>query len=117
MLEKEFVVEDKHSATQVGSGGLEVLSTPSMISYMEAVAKELIEPDLTTGQTTVGIEVNVQHLKGTPLGKTVKVTATLTEQKKTILFYDVKAYQENELIGAGEHKRAIVEANEFMENL
>jgi len=117
MLEKEFMVEKKHSATKVGSGGLDVLSTPSMIAFMESAAKEVIEKDLENGKTTVGIELNVQHLKATAIGKTIRVKATLTDQKKTILFYEIEAYEGDALIGKGEHRRAIVDAEVFMKNL
>lgn len=116
MLEKEFIVEERHSATNVGSGGLAVLSTPSMIAWMESVAKEVIEKDLEEGKTTVGIEVDIQHLKATAIGKAIRVKATLIDQKKTILFYEVEAYEGENLIGKGEHKRAIVDIEKFMEN-
>lgn len=117
MLEKEFLVEDRHSASQMGSGDLEVLSTPSMIAFMENVAKELAEEKLEPGETTVGIDLNVQHIKATALGKNVRIEATVTDLKKTILFYDIEAYEEENLIGKATHKRAIVNASKFMENL
>lgn len=117
MIEKEFIVEQKHSAVNVGSGGLDVLSTPSMIAFMESVAKEVVEKDLENGKTTVGIELNIQHLKATAIGEIMRVRATLTDQKKTILFYEVEAYEGDALIGKGQHRRAIVDAEEFMGNL
>lgn len=117
MAEKEFTVEEKHSAAAVGSGGLAVLSTPAMIAFMENVAKEAAESDLAAGETTVGIELNIQHLKATALGKRVRVRANLIEQKKSILLYEVEAYENGTLIGKGRHKRAIVEAEAFMANL
>lgn len=117
MLEKEFIVETKHAASQMGSGDLEVLSTPSMIAFMENVAKELAEEKLKLGETTVGIDLNVKHLKATAIGKKVRIQANLTEQNKSILFYEIEAYEEEYLIGKGTHKRAIVDASQFMENL
>lgn len=117
MLEKGFKVTEEYSAAAVGSGGLEVLSTPSMIAFMENVAQELAESRLKEGETTVGIELNVQHIKATAIGKTVRVVARLVEQKKAILYYEVEAYEAGSLIGKGRHKRAIVDAKAFMENV
>lgn len=117
MIEKQFSVEEKHSAAEMGSGDLAVLSTPSLIAFMENVAKEEAQSKITNEETTVGIELNMQHLKATALGKTVKVTAKLVEQKKTILTYEVQAHKEGTLIGKGIHKRAIVNAKRFMGNL
>lgn len=117
MREKTFLVEEQHSANQMGSGDLAVLSTPSLIAFMENTAKEESKSALSTQETTVGIEITIQHLKATAIGQTVRVEATRTEQKKTILFYEVKAYEGDTLIGQGSHKRAIVHAERFMEKL
>ena len=117
MLKKVFLVEDKHSAKQVGSGDLDVLSTPSMIAFMENVAKKLAESKLQAGETTVGIDLNVKHIKATAIGREVRVEANLIEHHKTTLNYEIFAYEKDNLIGKGTHKRAIVNANQFMENL
>lgn len=117
MLKKEFLVEDKHSAKQMGSGDLDVLSTPSMIAFMENVVKEAALEKLDSAQTTVGIDLNVQHIKATAIGKKIRVEADLTEQNKSILSYEIAAYEDEHLIGKGTHKRAIVNSGQFMENL
>lgn len=117
MIEKEFTVQEKHSAAVMGSGDLAVLSTPSLIAFMENVAKKEAQAQIANEETTVGIELNMQHLKATAIGKTVKVTAGLVEQKKTILTYEVQAFEDETLIGKGIHKRAIVNAKRFMGNL
>lgn len=117
MLEKEFFVEKKHSAAIVGSGELDVLSTPAMIGFMENVTKELAQNDLKASQTTVGIEVNIQHLKATAIGQTIRVIVTLVKQTKSVLFYDVEAFEGDNLIGQGQHNRAIVDKDKFMEDL
>lgn len=117
MLEKEFLVEVKHTAVEMGSGDIEVFSTPSMIAFMEHVAKEAVVGQLAEGETTVGIELNVQHVKATAIGKMVRVTAELINQKKSILFFELVAYEGETMIGKGTHKRAIVDAKKFMAKL
>lgn len=117
MLEKEFFVKKKHSAATVGSGELDVLSTPALIAFMENVAKELAQNDLKDNQTTVGIEVNIHHLKATAIGQTVRVIATLVKQTNAVLFCDVEAFEGDNLIGQGQHNRAIVDVDKFMKDL
>ncbi len=56
-------------------------------------------------------------MKATAIGKTIRVQAEVIEQKKTILTYKIEAYEEENLIGKGIHKRAVVQADKFMENL
>lgn len=116
-MEKEFTVQPKHSANEMGSGDLEVLSTPSLIAFMENTAKEEALPLLNREETTVGIEVKIQHIKATAIGKNVRITSALTKQNKAILFFEVAAYEGDELIGKGTHKRAIVQKDQFLKNL
>lgn len=114
---KIFTVQSQHSASEMGSGDLNVLSTPSLIAFMENVAKEEAAHLLEAGETTVGIELNIKHIKATAIGKTIRVEATLTQQDHSILIFEVVAYEENKRIGTGTHKRAIVETEKFMEQL
>lgn len=117
MFEKVYVVEGKHAAGEMGSGDLEVLATPALIAFMENAAKEEVLGQLADGETTVGIELSVQHLKATAIGQTVRVQSRLVEQKKSILFYELETYEGETLIGKGTHKRAIVDAQKFMDSL
>lgn len=117
MFRKEFIVEKEHSAREMGSGDLDVLSTPSLIAFMEFVAKEAVSEQLKETETTVGIEMTMQHVKATAIGQSVTAVAKLMEQKKTILKYEVEAYEGEILIGIGQHTRAIVDRATFMARL
>ncbi|AZP03342.1 thioesterase family protein [Jeotgalibaca ciconiae] len=116
-LTQEFQIKKKDTAAAMGSGGLEVLSTPSMIAFMENTAYELFTPLSSSGETTVGIEINVKHLSPSAVGKRVEVRAKLVEQKKSILFFHIEAYDDEKLIGTADHKRAVVTIETFMKNI
>ena len=110
----ETVVVHENTAAAVGSGALEVFSTPSMISLMEKAALEAVAPFLEPGQTTVGIRLEVSHLAATPLGRSVTAAAELVSVEKRILKFKVSASSGDELIGEGMHTRCIVDAERFM---
>ena len=75
----ETMVDQSNVASSVGSGLLEVFSTPSMIALMEKAAKDSIAPYLEEGQGSVGIRLEVDHLAATPLGQRVWAETELTE--------------------------------------
>ena len=58
----EATVDKANVASSVGSGLLDVFSTPSMIALMEKACKESVASYLEEGQGTVGIRLEVDHL-------------------------------------------------------
>ena len=83
----EFLVEEKYLATFLGSGSVEVLSTPSMILFMVNVSRIMIDEILPDSHTTVGTQVCIKHLSACPKGSKVLAKSSVKEQngKKIIL--------------------------------
>lgn len=101
------------TAKALGSGGLDVLSTPKLIALMENAALLSVRPYLEEGSDTVGTLLNVKHLAATPVGMTVRAEAELIEIDRHRLVFSVKAWDEVELVGEGTHERFIVDMEKF----
>ena len=107
----------QESAASLGSGGLEVFSTPSLVALFEITAKRGVDALLPEGHSTVGIEIAVKHQKATRIGKKVRCTATVTvvEGKKIALAGEM--WDEDGKIGEGTHTRYVVNDAEFLKRL
>ena len=113
-LKRTMTVGNEHLASRVGSGGLDVFATPSMIAFMEGTALQVAQEFLPETSSTVGTLVNVKHVKASPLGATITCEATITEVDGRRLVYDVKAFDDHGLIGEGTHERFVVDCAKFM---
>lgn len=102
------------TAAVYGSGLLDVLSTPAMIALMEQTAMKAVEAYLNEGEGTVGTEVNIKHLRATPVGMSVTCTATLSQVNGRRLLFHVEASDEKGKIGEGFHERFIIDSDKFM---
>ena len=109
------LVEREDTAKEVGSGSLLVYATPCMVALMEGAACEAIADALSDSQTTVGIELNIQHISATPVGLEVRAEAEVTAVEGKVITFCVKAFDEAGEIGRGTHKRAIVNTQKFLE--
>ena len=109
------VVEREDTAGEVGSGSLLVYATPCMIALMEGAACEAIAAALSEDKTSVGIALNISHISATPVGMEVRAEAEITEVDGNVITYQVTAYDEKGKIGEGTHKRAIVNAQRFLD--
>lgn len=109
----ETVVTDKNTAASYGSGSVDVFATPAMVALMENAARHAVGPALPEGSTTVGTAVDITHTKATPMGRTVRATATLTAVDGRKLTFRVEAHDDEGLIGAGTHVRAVVDMERF----
>ena len=110
----ETIVDRSNVASSVGSGLLDVFSTPNMIALMEKAAKDSIAPYLEEGQGSVGIRLEVDHLAATPIGQKVWAESELTEINGRVLTFTVDVYSEKEKIGQGIHKRCIITNERFL---
>lgn len=116
-ITKEGKVTENDTALKMGSGDLEVYATPSMIALMENTAKSLVIDELPIGYTTVGIEMNVKHIKASPIGANIKCNAVLIKVDGKKLFFDVEANDDQGIIGNGSHVRYVVNSSEFIKRI
>jgi fluoroacetyl-CoA thioesterase len=112
--EATLVVEEKHTAYHLGSGGVNVLATPIMIALMEEAGRNAMEYLLEPGQLTVGAALDVKHLAPTPMGMKVTARAELLGVDGRMLTFHVEAHDEREKVGEGTHVRAIINLEKFM---
>ena len=113
----EITVGQKDTANSYGSGLIDVFATPAMIALMENTAQSSLKQLLPQGYISLGLEINVKHLKATPLGMKVKCESKLVQVDGKKLLFELNAWDEKGLIGTGIHTRYIVHAEEFMKNI
>ena len=109
-----LVVEHKDTAAVYGSGALAVFATPAMIALMEKTCLESVADKVGDGNTTVGIAVNIKHLKASPVGALIRCDAKLVEVDRKRLVFEVRCFENDVLIGEGIHERFVVDSEKFM---
>lgn len=112
-----LVVGMENTAVQMKSGMHAVFATPSLVALMENAAMNSVAPYLPKGQTTVGVKIDIKHVKATPVGTRIESKATLTEVDGRKLIFEVKAWDEEGEIGSGTHARYMVDTIGFMDKL
>lgn len=117
-----FTVADDDTASAVGSGTLPVLGTPRLLAWCEAATCAALEPALPPGRTSVGTRVELEHLAASPVGATVRVSATSTYVDGRLYRFSVSAHHTvaegpAKLVGTAEITRVVVDADRFLGRL
>ena len=115
--EQIVFVNETNTAKAYDSGLIDVFATPAMVGLMENTAHTSVQEFLPQGMVTVGIEINVKHIKATPLGMKVTCNSVLEKVEGKRLFFNVEAFDEVGKIGEANHIRYIVDAVKFVEKL
>ncbi|MCA9015575.1 MAG: thioesterase family protein [Planctomycetaceae bacterium] len=112
-----FEVQKNHTITFSQESEISVLSTPSLIWFLEQAALQFLEPWLDDKSLSVGTHVDVEHLAPTPLGATVECTARLIYQDGPVYRFSVEAHAGGEKIAKGLHSRRIIQARQLIKRL
>ncbi len=105
------------TARAMGSGSLDVLATPRLIALMENAAMNAVAPQLPEGITTVGVKMDMEHLRPSALGREVIAQARLQAVEGKRFVFSLEAKQGEEIIGKASHIRVAVDAEKFMGRL
>lgn len=111
------IVSAENTAARWGSGMVAGFATPAMVALLENAAFHATAALLPPGQTTVGVEIHVEHLAATPAGMSVRARAELVQVEGRRLLFRVEVWDEVEQIGRGTHVRYIVDLDRFEKRL
>ena len=115
--EKSVAVTMENTAVAMGSGTLRVFATPAMIALIEGCCAESVEELLGEGITSVGTNVNIDHLAASPLGAGIVCKSKLTAFDGRKLDFAVEVFDNAGLIGKGTHTRFTVKADSFLKKV
>ena len=111
----ELTVTEQDTARSLRTGEVEVLATPRMIALCEEATMAALAGRVDDGFTTVGLSVQVDHLRPTAVGGRIWAEAHLDQVEGRRLCFSVTAKDDRGLIGAGKVTRVVVEVERFME--
>lgn len=111
-------VTPAHLANQFKDAALPpVFATPMMVTAMENAALNAVRAYLDPGESAVGTLVNVRHLAATPVGHQVTAEAEVTKVDGRRIEFNVRARDENDVIGTGTHERMVVDLDRLAARL
>ena len=111
---QSLIVEESDTAAEVGSGSVAVLATPRLLALCEGATVAAVADHLAEGTTTVGVQVRLDHIAASPVGRRVAAEATLEKVAGRKLFFTVSAHDDRGLVAAAKVTRVIVDEAAFM---
>lgn len=103
-----------HTAAALGNTGVDVISTPSLILFLEDASEQAIRHCYDPGEASVGTIVNVRHLAAAPAGSVVEASARVTAVDGRRVSFDVEVRHKGKVIMTGVHERFVVELARFL---
>jgi fluoroacetyl-CoA thioesterase len=101
------------TAVALRSGDVEVLATPRILALCEEATVAAVAAHLPDGVTTVGVHVELDHLRANGLGDRVAATAIVTAVEDRQLTFAVEVTDGEGSVARGTVVRAAVDRERF----
>jgi len=111
----ELEVTDADTAVAARSGDVAVLSTPRIVALAEEAAMSAVGGNLASGETTVGMRIQLDHLAPVAVGVVVTADAKLEKVDGRRLKFSVSVTDERGLVAAGKVTRVVVDRDRFID--
>jgi predicted thioesterase len=101
-------------ASALGNSGVDVVSSPAIIGYLEMACHHVIDPHFDEGEASVGVGFSLRHLAAAYPGRPMDLHAELVARDGNRFTFRVQAQQDGRIIMSGEHERALVHLHRFL---
>jgi fluoroacetyl-CoA thioesterase len=113
LFERRFAVEAGHAIDFADEALPPVLCTPALVGFLERTAREGLSAHVAPGESSVGVEIELEHLAPTPIGRTVVCRARVVRVEGREVSFVVEAEDGIERIARGFHKRRVINKERF----
>ena len=114
MKEKIYQPQAEHSANIMGSGGLEVLATPALVAFMENLAFEALQEQLSPEESSVGTQMMIDHLAPSLTSQAIHIQITDWKTDGRKHDFSLQAHAGERLIATAQHSRFVVNVERFL---
>lgn len=101
-------------ASALGNTGVDVISSPATIGYLEMACHEVIDPHFEGDEASVGVGFNFRHLAAAYLDAPLHISSELIRQNDKLFIFKVEARQGDKVIMTGQHERAVINLDRFL---
>ncbi len=101
------------TAVALRSGDVPVLATPRVVALAEEAACAALEGHLAPGTTSVGVRIELDHLRPTAVGRTVIAAAVLTAVDGRKLDFSLSVQEDGVEVARGVHRRVTAPREAF----
>jgi fluoroacetyl-CoA thioesterase len=115
--EVELEVADADTAIAIRSGDVAVLATPRVVALCEEAAVKALVGELKPNETSVGMQVQLDHLAPTAVGHSVIAVATVEKVNGRRVVFTVSVNDERGLVAVGRVTRVVVDLDRFLEKV
>jgi fluoroacetyl-CoA thioesterase len=110
-------VEEDMTADRWGNTGVFVLATPHLVGLLEGTCVRAIRDALEPGWSTVGTHIDLRHLKATPVGDTLTLSAEVTGVDGRRVTFHITAEDSGGVAGDGTHERVLIDLARFLQRI
>ena len=109
----EWPVTPAMTAMRVGSGEIDVLSTPWVLALVERATVDAVAPHLPDGTTTVGASVDLTHSAPSVVGRLIRAHARAESVEGRKIRFSFEVSDEAGEVARGTLVRVVVERERF----
>jgi predicted thioesterase len=112
-IEKKIETSPDMAASRFHESSPRVLSTPSLITFLQTTCADLMAPFLDEGEMAVSTRIEMNHFASTPIGMTITIRAEVKEMDRNRIFFQVQAFDELEEIASGYNDMYVINEERF----
>ena len=105
------------TAEKAGNKGVDVLSTPQLLQFVEDASMQCLAPLMEPNEISLGTHVDIAHLSATPVGLIVRTEVEIIKVDGRRVEYAFTAFDEREKIAEGTHERYVTSREKFRERI
>jgi fluoroacetyl-CoA thioesterase len=112
-IEKNIQTTPEMAASRFHQSSPRVLSTPSLVAFMQTTCADTMAPFLESNEMAVSTRIEMNHLASTPIGMPVTIRAEIIKIDDKRIYFKVEAFDDMEKIASAYNDMYIIDEERF----
>lgn len=113
VIEKNIETTPEMAASRFHESSPRVLSTPSLIAFMQTTCADMMAPFLESNEMAVSTKIEMNHLTSTPIGMPITIRAEILKIEDKRINFKVEAFDDMEKIASAYNDMYIIDEERF----